>query len=121
MILPHLCRHARRPSRKKAESLAVPADRLTVFDLSAVEMITGHSAMTMKPGFTFRKIRPDPAEISDWRTCIPISAAQLLGFGQIISLGNKYFLSAGHHDCFLLGRDRKEPLTFEKVSLLVHF
>ena len=70
--------------------------------------------MKMKPGFTLRKVRPDPAEISDWRTCIPISAAQLLGFGQIISLGNKYFLSAGHHEQFLLGRHQKEPLTFEK-------
>lgn len=68
----------------------------------------------MKPGFTLKKIRPDPAEISDWRTRIPISAAQLLGFGQIISLGDKYFLSASHHDIFLLGRDPKEPLTFEK-------
>ena len=70
--------------------------------------------MKMRPGFTFKKIRPDPAEISDWRTRIPISAAQLLGFGQMISLGDKYFLRAGHHEIFLLGRDPEEPLTVEK-------
>lgn len=71
--------------------------------------------MKMKPGFTLKKLSgPDPAKISDWRTRIPMSAAQLLGFGQIISLGDKYFLSVGHHEIFLLGREPVEPLTVEK-------
>jgi hypothetical protein len=73
----------------------------------------------MKPGFTFRKIRPEllAGELRDWRTCIPISATQMYESGEIISLGNKYFLSVGAHvrnNIFLMGRDPKEPLTVEK-------
>jgi hypothetical protein len=73
----------------------------------------------MKPGFTFRKIRPEllAGELRDWRTCIPISATQMYESGEIISLGNKYFLSVGAHvknNVFLMGRDPKAPLTVEK-------
>jgi hypothetical protein len=75
--------------------------------------------MNLRPGFTFRKIRPEllSGELRDWRTCIPISAAQLYESGEMISLGDKYFLSVGAHvrnNIFLMGRDPKEPLTVEK-------
>jgi hypothetical protein len=72
-----------------------------------------------EPGFTFRKVRQDllAGELRDWRTCIPISAAQLYESREIISLGDKYFLSVGAHvknQVFLLGRDPTAPLTIEK-------
>lgn len=73
----------------------------------------------MKPGFTFRKMRLElyNGGLNAWQTCVPVSAAQLFESRQIISLGDKYYFSVGahySHQCFLLSRNRQEPLTVEK-------
>lgn len=74
----------------------------------------------MKPGFTFKKLRPElySGGLQAWQTYIPISAAQLLESRQVISLGDKYYFSVGAHhrkNYFLLGRNHNEPLTVEKT------
>lgn len=73
----------------------------------------------MNAGFTFRRIRPEltSGQLTGWRTCIPVSAALLPDSRQVISLGDKYFLSMGAHmrkNHLLMDRNAKEPLTVEK-------
>ena len=82
-------------------------------------VITRHDTDQMKAGFTFRRIRPEltSGQLTGWRTCIPVSGVLLPQSRQVISLGDKYFLSMGAHirkTHLLMDLNGKEPLTVEK-------
>lgn len=76
----------------------------------------------MKPGFTFTNRRQElyAGVFKRSQPCIPIAAGQLLESRQVISLGDKYYVSLGAHSknlFFLFSFIKGEPLTVEKAMM----
>ena len=75
--------------------------------------------MPLGPGFHYQPIRwellgetPD-----DWRAYIPVAAPHLCDSGDVISIGDRYFLSMGAHathEHLLMDKTAMEPLTIAK-------
>lgn len=73
----------------------------------------------MRPGFRFRKIKPEllGEEPSDWRAYIPVYAPLVRDLGEVCSLGDRYILSIGAHathGTLLMDRIAPDPLTIER-------
>jgi hypothetical protein len=72
-----------------------------------------------RPGFIYKPTRQEllGSDHADWRSYIRVFAPYLLDSGDVISIGDRYFLSMGAHathEHLLMDRAASEPLTIER-------